>query len=186
MLFYLRKSIKERRPCSASIRGNVYGWLLPSCSFPESGSCDGVVCDANANCSQASPDKKRQCICLPGWTGNGQSCLGMNTFFSSEHFLIWWWIYLTYLPSRRIFMTCIELKSFWSVLVSSKVFQPGLMPNSSVCLLIPSTDVDECQPFLNNCHKDGECVNTDGSYSCRCRPGFQGDGYNCVCEYLIR
>ena len=43
--------------------------------------CGGVVCDANANCSQPSSGEMRQCVCNPGWTGNGQTCLGIETFF---------------------------------------------------------------------------------------------------------
>lgn len=45
-------------------------------------------------------------------------------------------------------------------------------------------DVDECQPFKNNCHFDAECLNTEGSFECRCRPGYQGDGLNCTCKLL--
>lgn len=69
--------------------------------------------------------------------------------------------------------------------VKLKNLLPALKPKSSVSLLLSSTDIDECQPFMNSCHRDGECVNTEGSYSCRCRPGFQGDGYDCVCESLL-
>ena len=46
--------------------------------------------------------------------------------------------------------------------------------------------MDECQPFKNRCHPtNGECVNTEGSYVCRCRPGFQGDGIDCKCKFGI-
>ena len=44
-------------------------------------------------------------------------------------------------------------------------------------------DLDECQAFPNSCHLNAECVNTQGSYSCRCRPGYQGNGLNCTCEF---
>ena len=44
-------------------------------------------------------------------------------------------------------------------------------------------DLDECQAFPNSCHLNAECLNTQGSYSCRCRPGYQGDGLNCTCEF---
>ena len=46
-------------------------------------------------------------------------------------------------------------------------------------------DLDECQAFPNSCHLNAECRNTPGSYSCHCRPGYQGDGLNCTCEFSI-
>ena len=46
-------------------------------------------------------------------------------------------------------------------------------------------DVNECEPFKNNCHLDAECINTEGSFSCRCRPGYQGDGVKCFCKLFL-
>ena len=44
-------------------------------------------------------------------------------------------------------------------------------------------DLDECHAFPNSCHLNAECRNTQGSYSCHCRPGYQGNGLNCTCEF---
>ncbi|XP_058820306.1 multiple epidermal growth factor-like domains protein 8 [Topomyia yanbarensis] len=42
-------------------------------------------------------------------------------------------------------------------------------------------DVDECELGLHDCHEQAECSNTHGSYSCRCRKGYLGDGVrNCI------
>ena len=30
-----------------------------------------------------------------------------------------------------------------------------------------------------NCSKDAECINNPGSYECRCKDGFSGDGFTC-------
>lgn len=32
------------------------------------------------------------------------------------------------------------------------------------------TDIDECKE--NKCDADAECINTHGSYECKCKPGF--------------
>ncbi|KAM4694213.1 uncharacterized protein O3C94_004641 [Discoglossus pictus] len=32
-------------------------------------------------------------------------------------------------------------------------------------------------PFL--CHKDAQCTSTNDTYTCKCKPGFTGDGKNC-------
>ena len=45
------------------------------------------------------------------------------------------------------------------------------------------TDVNECEKGqINLCDKYAFCNNTKGSYSCRCKQGFVGDGFNCTCK----
>jgi len=40
--------------------------------------------------------------------------------------------------------------------------------------------MDECQLGSYSCHAQAQCVNVAGSYSCRCLPGYAGDGHsNC-------
>lgn len=56
----------------------------------------------------------------------------------------------------------------------------------SVCSISPfysssSLDIDECAESRGNCCSlNGTCVNKQGSYGCECKPGFFGDGYNCM------
>ncbi|XP_034848532.1 nidogen-2 isoform X4 [Mirounga leonina] len=42
----------------------------------------------------------------------------------------------------------------------------------------PVEDVDECSE--NRCHPLATCYNTPGSFSCRCHPGYHGDGLKCT------
>lgn len=46
-------------------------------------------------------------------------------------------------------------------------------------------DVNECLYIMLFC-ENGECVNNDGSYWCKCKMGYQLDeiGKKCVGEYL--
>ena len=39
-------------------------------------------------------------------------------------------------------------------------------------------DINECENVT--CGENAECLNTEGSYSCGCKSGFTGDGYNCT------
>uniref|UniRef100_A0A4D5RTH0 Putative lipophorin receptor n=1 Tax=Ixodes scapularis TaxID=6945 RepID=A0A4D5RTH0_IXOSC len=43
-------------------------------------------------------------------------------------------------------------------------------------------DVNECTSGQHNCHVHAECMNLEGSFACRCRPGYNGDGVNCQGE----
>ena len=46
-------------------------------------------------------------------------------------------------------------------------------------------DFDECAtPEANECDLNAMCTNTEGSYVCRCRRGYAGDGRNCTGEYF--
>ncbi|XP_047002161.1 nidogen isoform X1 [Schistocerca americana] len=40
-------------------------------------------------------------------------------------------------------------------------------------------DVNECTSGTHNCALNAQCVNNPGSFSCRCNPGFTGDGRTC-------
>lgn len=40
-------------------------------------------------------------------------------------------------------------------------------------------DINECNVGNHVCSPDAYCVNTEGSHTCHCRPGFSGDGRSC-------
>ena len=41
----------------------------------------------------------------------------------------------------------------------------------------PISDINEC--LLNQCGANADCTNTVGSFTCKCRDGFEGDGLTC-------
>ena len=43
-------------------------------------------------------------------------------------------------------------------------------------LFSSSLDIDECE-VNNTCGENGDCVNTNGSFSCDCHPGYKDDGF---------
>jgi hypothetical protein len=43
--------------------------------------------------------------------------------------------------------------------------------------VIFSLDINEC--LADPCHVNGICTNTAGSYVCRCKTGFSGNGFQC-------
>ena len=53
--------------------------------------------------------------------------------------------------------------------ISPRILQPFL-----------SSDINECTNGSHNCHADATCRNTEGSFSCACNPGWNGDAVNCT------
>ena len=48
------------------------------------------------------------------------------------------------------------------------------------CFCFASTDVDECILGEHTCHVNANCTDTDGSFNCTCREGYEGNGFNCT------
>ncbi len=42
------------------------------------------------------------------------------------------------------------------------------------------TDVNECTDGTANCDENADCTNNEGSYDCKCRSGFTGNGNTCT------
>ena len=40
--------------------------------------------------------------------------------------------------------------------------------------------MDECSSDADQCDQSAECTNTIGSYTCKCKTGFTGDGWTCA------
>ena len=45
------------------------------------------------------------------------------------------------------------------------------------------TEINECELGTHACDKNANCLNTNGSYNCRCKPGFSGNESFCNGEF---
>lgn len=47
-----------------------------------------------------------------------------------------------------------------------------------------ASDINECELPAIKCHLNADCFNSAGSYQCRCRFGYRGNGSYCVSKFL--
>ena len=43
----------------------------------------------------------------------------------------------------------------------------------------------ECKSVISDCDVNANCTNTDGSYKCKCKAGYAGDGHSCSGTYTF-
>ena len=54
----------------------------------------------------------------------------------------------------------------------------------SACAVL-CVDINECQIGDDNCHENAQCINTEGSFTCFCKPGYTGDGVICTSKWQV-
>ena len=54
------------------------------------------------------------------------------------------------------------------------------IPLKIYTLILFIIDLDECKESVQTCHSDADCINNIGSYLCRCKDGYLGNGITCV------
>lgn len=59
-----------------------------------------------------------------------------------------------------------------------------MSPNiDNLWIFLGKSDIDECSADSSPCDDNANCINNDGSYSCTCKQGFEGDGETCEGTY---
>ena len=51
--------------------------------------------------------------------------------------------------------------------------------------LLSLSDINECSSSSHSCDVNAVCSNTEGSYTCSCKPGYLGDGKSCVGKFYF-
>ena len=56
--------------------------------------------------------------------------------------------------------------------------------NMHALKLFPTiSDINECTLNTDNCNANAACADTEGSFTCTCNPGYEGDGVTCTSTY---
>ena len=108
-------------------------------------------CDENARCSNT--EGSFYCYCPEGFHGDGLNCYEGSCDDRS----------------------CPTNKKCTTLTTEECQCKANFITRGNSCV-----DIDECL-LDNDCDEHADCVNLDGSYSCTCMAGWEGDGTDCYC-----
>ena len=151
--------------------------------------CKKQDCSSNADCMNQTSNNNGTiffCECKKGFSGDGAICTGET---------------IKFFVNFKVWQTAIEFQiaksTKFSYLLISSLNKPRndkkwheiykvIRLKHAVIELVSATfsllflDNDECFASENFCHQNAICVNTFGSYDCKCSQGYTGDGVNCA------
>ena len=145
------------------VKIDIVSYLVATYLDVDECSVNNGGCHANANCQFNLGSFS--CTCKPGYDGNGLDCSATKTFRTQSS--------LTFFHSYR---SCLEDNC-------DDVLDFNLEIEVVTLVLFfysDFVDVDEC--IINNggCNADAICHNTEGSFTCTCKPGYSWNGSSCV------
>lgn len=93
------------------------------------------------------------------------------------------WILLPLMVSALAWSN-ISAHSTWMTWVAQTGCQePWGSTQFSLRRLCLPPDVNECVTNTHRCNLHAECLNTQGSFQCKCKQGYRGSGFDCAGEY---
>lgn len=157
----------------------------PKCSDINECAADIAACDLNSDCSNTVGGYA--CVCKNGYKQNGKTCIDVDECGDGT-------------SACDLSATCSNTDGSYKC-----TCKPGYTGTGKLCVdldeckadnggcgdlgafkctnveggLPVCTDINECNAGTAKCSKSATCKNTVGSYDCKCKAGFQGDGQTC-------
>ena len=98
------------------------------------------------------------CVCRAGYEQDGRNCRGIYSSLNMQCNGLQGILVCTYNEEQYYVQHC-QLYTF--------------------LLSVRSADINECSRGTDNCNANANCINTQGSFQCVCRDGYEGDGIIC-------
>lgn len=165
--------------------------------IPDIDECSrGHTCAGNATCMNF--DGGVNCTCLPGYFGDGDICIGMSSsvIFNSLYYDWPALLETDFCIGNNCSANAVCSNSHGSFRCDCLTGFEGNGYNCDGTFLINQiwikdlkliflllSDINECT--RGYCSVNAECQNFNGSYSCDCLPGYNGDGVTCAGKYII-
>eukprot|EP00933_Yihiella_yeosuensis_P070771 TRINITY_DN78936_c0_g1_i1.p1 TRINITY_DN78936_c0_g1~~TRINITY_DN78936_c0_g1_i1.p1 ORF type:complete len:1155 (+),score=147.67 TRINITY_DN78936_c0_g1_i1:493-3465(+) len=131
---------------------------IPTCVNNNECTTGNSSCSPHANCHDTIGSFA--CSCKPGWSGNGTHCSDINECLHGA--------------CLREGAKCNNTLGSYECIA-----QTGYTRDAAGNMV----DIDECNATATNtCSGNATCINNEGSYWCRCKSGWVGDGVRCVDE----
>lgn len=162
-------------------------WSGGSCVDIDECAEGGHDCDANATCTNTPGAFTCKCksgfggdgktcvegACDPGYKKSGSGCADINECSEGLH-------------DCHANASCTNLTGSYSCACKSGYTgdgktcaeipcDPGFKKSGTICV-----DINECSEGLHDCDVNGTCTNSTGSFSCKCKTGYTGDGKTCA------
>ena len=112
-------------------------------------------CHENAQCTNT--EGSFNCSCNPGYSGDGVNC-----------------------TSKLVVINRLLVHTFCRHFISLNLSVRTTYIPHATCFLPILIDINECELRTHTCDSNANCTDTDGSFNCTCREGFEGDGLVCT------
>eukprot|EP01137_Pigoraptor_chileana_P015158 Opistho-2@70747 len=174
------------------------GFYGPCCEFDIDECGYAGTCDVHATCENTLGDRK--CACMEGFSGDGLECVDIAppVLTINQETTLTLKQYDSFVDPGASAADNLDGDLTGKIKTDSDVTTaiPGTYTvqytvvdaagnKATFKRSINVLDIDECSlarnsPFADKCHERASCANTDGSYTCTCDRGYNGDGFSCV------